>query len=43
MLQVLSKRAGEHHAEAVLSMEDGHVERREMTIDVRTAKYPTRA
>jgi murein DD-endopeptidase MepM/ murein hydrolase activator NlpD len=37
----LDATAGAHSAEALVTTEDGHVDRREITIDVAAKKYPT--
>ncbi len=37
----LDEKAGEHAAEAVLTMEDGRVEKREIAVDVAAKQYPT--
>ncbi len=37
----LDARPGEHRAEAVLTMDDGHVDRREITVNVLAKKFPT--
>src|SRR5687767_2192166 len=38
----LNMKRGQHRAEALLTRDDGHVERREITVDVVAKKYPTR-
>lgn len=39
----LDARAGRHTAEALLTMDDGHVDKREIAIDVVAKKFPTSA
>ncbi|HSP33007.1 MAG TPA: M23 family metallopeptidase [Thermoanaerobaculia bacterium] len=37
----LDAKPGEHAAEALVTMDDGHVERREVAVDVAATKFPT--